>query len=224
MQSRARDTLTVWTEESGHDTRNTRWAVIAAVAVHALFFCLELPESVAADHRPAKPQIFLVRTVRFEPPPVREQQPLPERSARRMPMPDPTPDDPEPLLGPVEPALAVDFRNTDLVLDLPAAPPPEPPTGPLRVGGDVLPPVKLYSPPPRYTEIARKARIQGVVFIEAVIDATGEVTRVKLIRGLPMGLDQTAIDAVRTWRFEPATYNGKPVPVLYNLTINFKLT
>ena len=87
----------------------------------------------------------------------------------------------------------------------------------------VVPPKKLQAPNPQYTEIARKARIQGVVIIEAIIDKGGTVTNVKILKGLPMGLDQAAADAVKRWKFEPATLNGKPVAVIYNLTVNFRL-
>ena len=73
------------------------------------------------------------------------------------------------------------------------------------------------------SEIARKARIQGVVIVEAIIDKTGNVTNVKILKGLPMGLDQAAADAVKKWKFKPATLNGKPVAVIYNLTVNFRL-
>ena len=44
-----------------------------------------------------------------------------------------------------------------------------------------------------------------------------------MLKGLPMGLEESAVDAIKTWRFKPATLNGKPVMVYYNLTVNFKL-
>ncbi len=224
MPSRARDTLTAWDEESGQDRRNTRWAIIVALVIHALFFRLQLPETVAAVHETTERPPIFVQQPRFEPPPPREQQTMPEQRALRVPVPDPTPDDPEPLVQPTEIALVVDDLNTDLVVGLPAAPPAYRPPGPRRVGGDVLPPVKRHAPPPRYPEIARAARIEGIVYLEAVIDATGQVTRIEVIQGLRLGLDEAAVDAVSRWRFDPATYNGKPVPVIYNLTIYFKLT
>jgi periplasmic protein TonB len=84
-------------------------------------------------------------------------------------------------------------------------------------------PNKISAPQPQYTEIARKARIQGVVIVQAIINKQGNVTDVKVLKGLPMGLDQAAVDAIRKWKFEPATLNGKPVDVYYNLTVNFTL-
>ncbi|MFQ5349433.1 MAG: energy transducer TonB [Thermoanaerobaculia bacterium] len=224
MPSRSCDTLTVWSEETSQDRRNVRRALIVAVLVHAALFRLPLPETVAAEDRTARGPVVILKPVRFEPPPPREQQQIPERRVRRVPVPDPTPDGPELPPVPDEMAVAFDLPDTDLVLGLPATPPPAPPRGPMQVGGDVRPPVRIHSPPPRYTEIARAARIQGTVILEAVIDANGRVDRIKLIKGLPMGLDRAAVDAVDRWRFEPATYKGKPVAVIYRLEIHFRLT
>ena len=98
-----------------------------------------------------------------------------------------------------------------------------PATGPYRVGGEVTRPEKISGVPPVYTEIARRARITGVVLVEAIIDEQGDVTGTKVLKGLPMGLDQSAVEAVETWKFKPATLDGRPVPVYYILTVNFQL-
>lgn len=94
---------------------------------------------------------------------------------------------------------------------------------PILVGGAVLRPVAIYQPQPRYTETARKARVQGTVLLKAVIDERGNVTDLEVLRGQPMGLDKSALDAVRTWRFKPATLHGQPVKVYFTLTVNFQL-
>jgi protein TonB len=94
---------------------------------------------------------------------------------------------------------------------------------PLRVGGDVARPELILGPPPIYTEWARKARLQGVVIVEAVIDTQGNVVDTKVLKGMPLGLDRAALDAVEKWKFKPATLEGKPVKVYYTLTVNFKL-
>lgn len=94
---------------------------------------------------------------------------------------------------------------------------------PIQVGGAVTKPVVVFRTEPRYTELARRARVEGVVAIRAIIDERGNVTDVQLLRGLPMGLDQSAMDAVKTWRFKPATLHGQPVKVYFNLTVNFTL-
>jgi TonB family protein len=92
---------------------------------------------------------------------------------------------------------------------------------PLRVGGAVTKPERLYGPPPIYTEMARKARLQGVVILEGIIDRDGCVLGLHVLKPLPMGLDRAALDAVGAWVFAPATLDGKPVKVYYTLTINF---
>ena len=94
---------------------------------------------------------------------------------------------------------------------------------PLRVGGDVKAPVVINRVEPVYPEVARKARISGIVIVECIIDKSGNVTNVQVLKPLPFGLDQAAVDAVRRWKFRPGTLNGQPVDVIFNLTVNFKL-
>jgi TonB family protein len=94
---------------------------------------------------------------------------------------------------------------------------------PLRVGGAVTRPEKVYAPPPVYTEEARKQRARGVVIIEAVIDAQGCILDDHILKGMPLGLSRTALAAVEKWVFEPAKLAGKPVKVYYTLTVNFQL-
>ena len=209
--------------EYEEDKKGMRWAVGAAVVLHIVFFLIQLPKLVAAEHQQKKQKVYVVQQVRFKPPPPKQQQEIPKPRSKKVPIPDPTPDEPEPMRLEEEIEPEIDLPDTDIVFGIPDGPPPMEPTGPIRVGGDVKPPNKLYSPSPQYTEIARKARITGVVIVEAIIDKQGNVTNVKILKGLPMGLDQAAVDAVKRWRFEAATLNGKPVAVIYNLTINFQL-
>lgn len=90
-------------------------------------------------------------------------------------------------------------------------------------GEDVQAPKVIHKTPPLYTEVARKEKQQGRVVLRAVINEQGEVEDVEVIEGQPYGLNEAAVEAVRQWRFEPAIYEGKPVPVFYMLTINFRL-
>jgi periplasmic protein TonB len=101
--------------------------------------------------------------------------------------------------------------------------PTEPCQGPYRVGGEVSPPLRISAPQPQYTELARQARIQGVVIVQAIIDCEGAVTSIKVLKELPMGLTESAVEAISRWRFEPARLNGSPVSVFYNLTVNFRI-
>jgi len=92
-----------------------------------------------------------------------------------------------------------------------------------NVGGDRRPPKPVYKPEPPYTKEARKDKIQGSVELSLVVDAEGNVTEARVVKALDPGLDQNALRTVRTWRFEPATRNGKPVPVRVTVQVTFKL-
>jgi protein TonB len=105
---------------------------------------------------------------------------------------------------------------------LPDAPPP-PPQQAVRVGGQIKEPKKLKNVTPEYPDIAKQARVQGVVILECTISPQGKVTDVKVLRGIPL-LDQAAIDAVRQWVYTPTLLNGVPVPVIMTVTVNFKLS
>jgi TonB family protein len=94
---------------------------------------------------------------------------------------------------------------------------------PLFVGGEVTAPVKISGDPPAYTEMARKARLQGVILLEVIVDEQGAVVHQRILKGLPMGLDKQALDGVKTWKFQPATLHGRPVKVYYTLTLDFRL-
>lgn len=97
--------------------------------------------------------------------------------------------------------------------------------GPIQITARVKKPVVIESTrvAPRYSEAARRARLQGSVLVQAVIDERGNVTEVRVMRGLPMGLDQSAADAVSQWKFTPATLEGRPVKVYYLLTVYFEV-
>jgi protein TonB len=225
----ATDLSATFALEYEEDRRTMRWAVAAALLFHIIFLpiMLIIDFQSAAVEPAEKSKIYVVQQVRFKPPPPKQQQEIPKPKAKKVAIPDPTPEDPEPIRIPDEIQPEVNLPETDVIFDIPEGPPPAPvppePEGPIQVGGDVQAPVKTYAPPPQYTEIARKARVQGVVIVQAIIDKEGDVTNVKVLKGLGMGLDQAAVDAIKKWRFGPATLHGKPVEVYYNLTVNFRL-
>ena len=103
-------------------------------------------------------------------------------------------------------------------------PVPEPPrpAGPVRVAQLPVAPKKIADARPLYPEIARAARREGTVVLEAVLDAAGRVTQLRVIQSVPL-LDQAALDAVRQWRYTPSVYGGQPVSVLMTITIRFQL-
>jgi TonB family protein len=100
---------------------------------------------------------------------------------------------------------------------------PPPPDVPVRVGGEIKPPVKIRDVRPEYPAIAQSARIQGVVILEATIGVDGSVMDAKVLRSIPL-LDKAAVDAVRQWQFAPTMLNGVPVAVIMTVTVNFSLS
>jgi len=111
--------------------------------------------------------------------------------------------------------------NLGRAIVLPAPEPPRP-AGPVRIADLPVPPRKIVDVRAVYPEIARQARAEGIVVLEAVLDPTGAVTQVHVVRSVPL-LDQAALDAVRQWRYTPTRYGGRPVSVLMTITIRFTL-
>jgi periplasmic protein TonB len=107
------------------------------------------------------------------------------------------------------------------VVYAPPAPPP-PPQAPMRLSSGMQAPRKIVDVMPAYPAVARTARVEGMVILEAVIDASGRVESVRVLRSIPL-LDQAAIDAVRQWRFTPTRLSGVPVPIVMTVTVNFTL-
>jgi protein TonB len=98
--------------------------------------------------------------------------------------------------------------------------PPRPAT--VRVAQLPEPPRKIVDFRPVYPDLARKARVEGTVILESVLDTSGNVTQLRVIRSVPL-LDQAALDAVRQWKYTPTIYGGRPVSVLMTITIRFTL-
>jgi TonB family protein len=95
--------------------------------------------------------------------------------------------------------------------------------GAFRVGGGVSAPKAIYSPDPEYSEEARKAKFQGTCVLWLVVGPDGRPRDIRVQRTLGLGLDEKAIEAVKTWRFDPALKDGKPVSVMINVEVSFRL-
>jgi TonB family protein len=95
--------------------------------------------------------------------------------------------------------------------------------GPYRPGSGIAPPSLLREVKPVYTEEARRRNVTGDVLLEIVVRSDGSVGDVRVLDGLGYGLDQRAADAVRQWRFAPATRRGMPVDVLVEVAVEFRL-
>ncbi len=106
------------------------------------------------------------------------------------------------------------------------APPPPPPkaTTPkrIRVGGQVEQAKLIFNPKPEYPPLAKMARIQGTVRLEAIISKDGAMQDLRVISGHPL-LVKSAIEAVSRWRYQPTLLNGDPVEVVTEIDVNFTL-
>jgi TonB family protein len=90
-------------------------------------------------------------------------------------------------------------------------------------GEEVTAPVALEKSRPAYPPEAKELKYQGRVVLRMVINEEGKIEDVEVVEGQPHGLTEAAVAAASTWRFEPALHQGKPVAVLYMVTINFRL-
>jgi protein TonB len=101
---------------------------------------------------------------------------------------------------------------------------PAPPLAlPVYLTAEMSRPQPLHPILPRYTEPARRAGVQGTVIVEAIIDEQGRATNVRILRGLPMGLDRAAVEAIQQVTFKPAMIGNRAVKVYFTLTVNFAI-
>jgi TonB family protein len=84
-------------------------------------------------------------------------------------------------------------------------------------------PQPIYSPEPSFSDEARKAKFQGIVQLMVVVGSDGHVYNIRVRQSLGMGLDEKAIEAVKNWRFRPATLNGQPVSTQIAVQVDFHL-
>jgi protein TonB len=95
--------------------------------------------------------------------------------------------------------------------------------GPLPVGGDVKAPVTIRRVDPLYPRIALQGRVSGWAVLQCIIDRTGHIRDVRVMRSSFGAFEQPAIDAVQLWLFAPGTLNGQPVDTIFELTVRFQL-
>jgi len=204
-----------------------RWSIGVAVALHVLLFAVQWPSLVDATEQPRtmrdRPIMVLVNYPPQRKPPVVEVPIRPP--ARMIPIPSQEPQDPEPIRELAAP-VAIDQGLDGTVWGSfePPSPPPEPERPEvLLVGGDVSRPVRISGVEPRYPEAARAARIEGTVILSCVVDRSGRVGEIEVLRGAALGLTEAAVEAVRTWVYRPGELNGKPVDVRFVVTVRFGL-
>jgi TonB family protein len=105
--------------------------------------------------------------------------------------------------------------------------------GTYHIGHGVRPPRVITAVDPEYTDLARKKKLSGICVVGLVVDAQGNPRNIRVVRSIAKdldpslkkaadGLDQNAINAVSKYRFSPAEYQGKPVPVQVNIEVSFR--
>jgi len=211
------------------DNKIMFWGLMLAILLHIVVLFVNFPDMRTVLPKEEK-KVIVVRKYVPPPPPVQrqQQQVVQQKLTRKVPIPDPTPDEPEPIREP-EPDIVVEAppipADAEILIGVPEAPPP---SGPLVAGvGDVTNPVLIEATKvtPEYPELARQARLAGNCILQAVISKDGTVQDVKVLRvdkpGL--GFEEAAIAAVEQWRYKPATQNGRPVDVYFTINVNFTL-
>jgi TonB family protein len=92
---------------------------------------------------------------------------------------------------------------------------------PLPLTPDVVRPVRLAAPLPRYPASALGSGISGEIVLTTIIDRGGNILQAEVVRGLSKGFDEAALAAVRQWKFQPARRGGEPVAVIYPIIFRF---
>lgn len=219
------DVLDLYLREDDEDSRSLRISLVVAAVFHLVLLLVTLPAmSGPVIPEAEKPQVIqLAPTPRWKRPPPPKPPELRE-DVREVPMPDDTPDEDEPIRLEDPDPVPVPKTRDPLVLDIPDGPPIQEPDGPIAVGGEVERPERVHYVDPVYPEIARRVRHQGPVILEAVIAKDGTVKDLKVLKSLPFLLTESALDAVKQWRYSVSTLNGKPVEVKMTVTVIFKLS
>jgi periplasmic protein TonB len=187
-------------------------ALAAALVLHATVLIARMPNWGQEPVRIETPieEAMQVKFLRPPPPPPKAPPKPPEPVTKKVPKPDPTPDVPEPIKEPPPPPPTPEPPA-------PAPPAPPQPQGPVRVAPGQGPGL-IKKVEPQYPPIARTARLEGSVTVDAIIRSDGTVSDVKVLRSTSPMFDQACIDAVRQWRFTPGNQD-----VILTVTVNFTL-
>lgn len=208
------------------DKQTMKMAWIGALIFHFLLFITVFPSMGGPVIETTEREAVVIK--RYKPPEPPKDQPkkkITKRKTTRVPIPDPTPDEPEPIVAEEVEFVDTDLANTqsEFLVGIPTSGPPVVDQGPMRVGGEIQQPELINRVDPQYPELARRARLEGVVILEAIIARDGTVKDVNVLRGLGLGLDEAAVTAVSQWQYSPTFYNGRPVEVLLTVTVQFQL-
>jgi len=201
------------------------YAVIPAILLHVIILIINFPE-FKADQPQKKPNVIVVKKYVPPPPKVERKKIVKKKFTKKVPIPDPTPDEPEPIREP-EPEIEPEPLPPDVefLIGVPNAPPP---TGPLVAGaGGVTKPIIIPESRvrPEYPELARVARIEGKVILQAIVLKDGTVGDIEVLScNRPgMGFEETAQTALQQWRYRPAMQGDRPVDVYFTVVVDFEL-
>jgi protein TonB len=203
-----------WMRTDPRERRLLVPALSAALLLHALLLWAHLPDWGPAPTRIEAPaQVMKVQFLRPPPPPPKVEPRPPEPKTKKIPRPE-IPDEPEPLVVPLQPPPPIPEE--------PMAPglspqPLAPAVGPIRVEPGQGPGL-IKKVEPIYPALAKVARIQGTVVLDAVILQDGSVDRITVLRSANEMLNNSAIEALKQWRFTPGQQD-----VIMTLTVNFVL-
>jgi protein TonB len=129
------------------------------------------------------------------------------------------------MLGDLSTAMATEIESLRKIAAGAPGGIPDPratPTEPVRVGPDIKPPERLKHVEPVYPAMAKTAKVQGLVMIDATIGKDGKVTQAKVVQGVPL-LDEAALAAVKQWVYAPTLIGGVPVDVVMTVTVSFAI-
>ena len=197
-----------WLQRDPETRRIVARALAAAIALHATILIARMPDWGPDPVRMDAPQQQAMKVQFLRPPsPPKAPPKPPEPVAKKIPRPDPTPDEPEPVKEAPPPAPEAP----------PGPPQPAQDVGPVRVAPGQGPGV-IKKVEPQYPAIARAARLEGKVVVDAVIRKDGSVSNVTVLNSTNKMFEQACVDAVQQWRFTPGAYD-----VVLTVTINFTL-
>jgi protein TonB len=222
-----------WMREDTSERRPLAWALAIALVLHAGILAARMP-GWSDPVRMEKPEEEVAMKVQFlqpPPPPPPPEAPPPEPpppEKKKIARPDPKPDEPEPIVTPppTPPPPPRDYVPSPV--PAPPGPAPAPPApapapapaeqmGPIRVSPGQGPGI-IKKVEPLYPPMARTARLQGTVVLDAVILRDGTVSNVSVVKSANPMFDKAAENALKQWRFSPSQQD-----VIMSLTVHFKL-
>jgi periplasmic protein TonB len=211
------DLLLGMDRESPKRVKRIIWGV---VAFHILIFFIHFPKAKVEDMSKKEVKRAVIKVLKIIPPPKIPPPEKKEEKKIRVAVPDPTPDEPEPIREP-EPDI-VYAPPGEYEIGIPDGPPA--PVGPLTAGmsGTTIP-RKVSGADPPYPEEAKRVSLQGTVILRIIIDEQGNVVDVGVIQGAPLGMTESAVEGVRKWKYQPSTVHGRPVAVTHTVTVRFEL-